>query len=327
MTPARRRDALALALAAPALIRPEGARAQGGEYPTRPVRMIVPFAAGTTADAILRMIAGPLGGALGQPFVIENRGGANGTLGLAAALRAPPDGYVLGQASNSNTAAALYMVRNLPYDPLRDLAVVGGLYVVPTVLLVAPSFPADDFAGFLAAVRAAPGRYGYGHPHATGAAAGASVAAIAGLDMTSVPYASGPQMLNDLLGGQLQVVLTDISSTLQLVRSGRVKPLAISSAERSSVLPDVPTMRELLARPVEFVGWGGMVAPAGTPRSILLRLNAEVNRILATSALTDFLRNVGGESLAGPPEAFDGLMRQQIPLWAEALRAAQVQPE
>lgn len=323
----RRRAVLALPLAAPAVIRAHGARAQGGEYPTRPVRMIVPFAAGTTADAILRVVAGPLGAALGQPFVIENRGGANGTLGLAAALRAAPDGYVLGQGTNSNTAAALHMVRNLPYDPLRDMAIIGGLYVVPTVLLVAPSFPADDFAGFLATVRAAPGRHGYGHPHATGAAAGASVVAIAGLDMTSVPYASGPQMLNDLLGGQLPAAFTDISSTLPLLRAGRVKVLAISSAARSPVLPEVPTLRELLPRPVEFVGWGGMVAPAGTPRPILLKLNAALNRILATPAVTTFLRDIGAENLAGPPEAFETMLRAQIPLWAEALRAARVEPE
>ncbi|WP_426960065.1 Bug family tripartite tricarboxylate transporter substrate binding protein [Muricoccus radiodurans] len=317
-----RRTALVLSLAAPSVV-----RAQGAGYPNRPVRMIVPFAAGTTADAILRMVAAPLGAALGQPFIIENRGGANGTVGLSQALRAPPDGYVLGQGTNSNTAAALYLMRNLPYDPLRDLAIVGGLYVVPTVLIVAPSFPADDVAGFLTTVRAAPGRYAYGHPHATGAAAGASVSAVAGLDMTSVSYASGPQMLNDLLGGQLQVVFTDISSTLPLLRAGRVKVLAISSAARSPVLPDVPTLRELLPRPVEFVGWGGMVAPAGTPRPVLLRLNEEVNRILATPELAAFLRGIGAESLAGPPQAFEGLMRQQIPLWAEALRAARVEPE
>ncbi len=317
-----RREALALGLAMPAV-----ARAQADGYPNRPIRMIVPFAPGTTADAILRLVAGPLGAALGQPFVIENRGGANGTLGLATALRAPPDGHVLGQGTNSNTAAALHTVRNLPYDPLRDMAVVGGLYVVPTVLVVGPDFPADDFAGFVAVVRAAPGRIGYGHPHATGMAAGASVAAIAGLDMISVPYASGPGMLNDLLGGGLPVAFTDVSSTLPLIRAGRLKVLAISSAGRSPVLPEVPTLRELLPRPVEFVGWGGMVAPAGTPRPILLRLNAELNRVLAAPAMTTFLRSIGGESLAGSPEAFEDLMRRQIPLWAEALRAARVEPE
>ncbi len=316
----RRRSALTL-LATAALPCPAFA------WPLRPLRILLPFPAGSTADAIIRQIGTPLAAALGQPLVVDNRPGNNGTVGLAQGLRAAPDGYTLSLGSSSNTAAAPYMVRNLPYDPLRDLVPIVAIYAGPTVMLAGPSFPARNFAEALAELRAKPGHYGYGYPHATGIATGQTVANLAGLRMTAVPYRSGPQMLADLLGGTLPLAFTDVSSSLPLILAGRVRVFGISARQRSRVVPDVPTFGELLGRPVEFVGWGGFVAPAGTPRDIVDRVNTEVNRILAGEEMQAFLRRIGADSLGGSPEEFEAFIRAEGPLWMNALRAAGVEPE
>ena len=316
----RRRSALAL-LAAATLSRPALA------WPLRPLRIVVPFPAGSTADTILRQVGAPLGTALGQPVVIDNRPGNNGTLGLAQGLRAAPDGHTLSLGSSSNLAAAPYMARNLPYDPLRDLVPIVSIYAGPTVMLAGPAFAAASFAEALAEIRRHPGRYGYGYPHATGIATAQTVASIAGLQMTAVPYRSGPQMLSDLLGGTLPLAFTDVSSSLPLILSGRLRAFGISAQRRSAVVPDVPTFGELLGRAVEFVGWGGLVAPLGTPPDVVDRVNMEVNRILAGEEIQAFLRRIGADALGGTSAEFSAFIRREAPLWSEALRAAGVEPE
>ncbi len=323
-----RRSALALGLAAPALLRGRDALSQGAEdFPRRPIRMIVPFPAGGTSDVIVRYVATHLGTALGQPVVVDNRGGANGTIGLAQGLRASADGHTLTQVSNTNTVAAIHMVRNLPFDPLRDMAGIGSIYQIPTVVLAGPGFPANSFAEFLALVRASPGRHAFAYSHATGAVVGHSLMLGAGLDMTAVPYRSGPQMMNDLLGGQVPVVVTDIGIALPLLQARSIKVFAVSSPERSAVLPGVPTLKESLPVPIEFVGWGGFVVPPATPRPIVARLNAEMNRILAAPEADAFLRNLGAERMTGTPEGFDAFIRREAGPWADGLRAARIEPE
>lgn len=317
----RRRTALAL----PAVLAlPRTAFA----WPLRPLRIVLPFPAGSTADAIIRQIAAPLGTSLGQPVVIDNRPGNNGTVGLAQGLRAAPDGYTLSLGSSSNTAAAPYMVRNLPYDPLRDLVPIVSIYAGPTVMLAGPGFPvATNLTEALAEIRERPGHYGFGFPHATGIAAGQTVASIAGLRMTAVPYRSGPQMLTDLLGGTLPLAFTDVSSSLPLIQANRVRVFGISAKQRSPIVPDIPTFAEVLGQPVTFVGWGGLVAPAGTPREIVDRINGGVNRILAGDDTQAFLRRIGADSLGGSPEDFAAFIRAEGPLWTTALRAAGIEPE
>lgn len=328
-----RRSAIALGLAAPGLLRARDAAAQGtdnrraDDFPRRPIRMVVPFPAGGTSDVIVRYIAGHLGTALGQPVVVDNRVGANGTIGLAQGLRAVPDGHTLIQVSNTNTVAAVHMIRNLPFDPLRDMAGIGPIYQIPTAVMVGPAFPASSFAEFLALVRASPGRYPFAYSHATGAVVGHSLLLAAGLDMTAVPYRSGPQMMNDLLGGQIPVVVTDVGIALPLLQARSLKVLAVSSPERTAVFPDVPTLKESLPTPIQFVGWGGFVAPLATPRPVVARLNAEMNRILATPEADAFLRNLGAERMTGTPEGFDAFIRREAQPWADGLRAARIEPE
>ena len=319
----KRRMVLGVALAVPALAR--AALAQ--DFPRRPIRMIVPFPAGGTSDAIIRYIAQKLAPVLGQPMVVDNRGGANGTIGLAQGLRAAPDGHTLIQISNTNTVAAIGMVRNLPFDPLKDMQSIGSIYNIPTCVLAAASFPAQDFAAFVQVVKASPGRWNYAYSHATGAVTGHSVARVAGLDMAAVPYRSGPQMMTDLMGGQIPIVFTDIAIALPLLQESRIKIFAVTAPDRSPVVPGVPTLTEVLPQPVQFVGWGGIVAPPGTPSPVVERLNAEMNRVLATPEAEAFLANMGAARMTGTPAAFDSFIRREAPTWTEALRAAGIEPE
>ncbi|MFT8246908.1 Bug family tripartite tricarboxylate transporter substrate binding protein [Roseomonas sp. BN140053] len=328
-----RRSVLALTLAAPALLRAGAAPAQGAatqgaeDFPRRPVRMIVPFPAGGTSDVIVRYVAGHLSTVFGQPFVVDNRVGANGTIGLAQGLRAAPDGHTLIQVSNTNTVAAVHMIRNLPFDPLRDMAGIGSVYQIPTAVMVGPAFPAGSFAELLALVRASPGRYSFAYSHATGAVVGHSLLLAGQLDMVPVPYRSGPQMMNDLLGGQIPIVVTDVGIALPLIQSRSIRLLAVSSPERTAGLPDVPTLTEALPKPIAFVGWGGFVAPAATPRPIVARLNAEMNRILETPAADSFLRDLGAERMTGTAEGFDAFIQREAQPWADGLKAARIEPE
>ncbi len=318
-----RRTALGAALALPALAR--AALAQ--DFPRRPIRMIVPYPAGGTSDAIIRYMAQKLTPVLGQPIVVDNRGGANGTIGLAQGLRAPADGYTLIQISNTNTVAAIGMVRNLPFDPLKDMQSIGSIYNIPTCVLAAANFPATDFAGFVQTVKASPGRWNYAYSHATGAVTGHSVARVAGLDMTAVPYRSGPQMMTDLVGGQIPLVFTDVAIALPLLQDEKIKIFAVTAPERSPVVPRVPTLKEVLPTPIEFVGWGGIVAPLGTPAPVVERLNAEMNRLLATPESEAFLAAMGAARMTGTPADFDGFIQAEAPKWVAALRAAGIEPE
>ena len=257
----RRRDFLALAVASPAVLRTAHVQADD-RYPSRLIRVIIPFAAGGTSSVIVRYITDKLSAALGQPIVVENRVGANGTIGLAQGLRAEPDGYTFIQVSNTNTVAAIHMVRNMPFDPLTDMAGIGSIYQIPTVVLAAKNFPANSFAEFVKIVRENPDRYPYAYSHATGAAVGASVALAAKLKMTVVPYSSGPQAINDVLGGHMPIMFTDVAAALPLLQAEQLKVFAISSAQRSKLLPDLPTFTELLPVPVRVRRLGRFCRPA-----------------------------------------------------------------
>jgi tripartite-type tricarboxylate transporter receptor subunit TctC len=219
------------------------------------------------------------------------------------------------------------MIRNLPYDPLRDMAGIGSIYQIPTVVLASKTFPADSCAEFLSVVKDNPNRYAYAYSHATGAAVGASVALAANLKMNVVPYSSGPQAINDLLGGHVPVMFTDIAAALPLLQAEQLKVFAISSPQRSKLLPDLPTFTEVLPVPVEFVGWGGFVAPAKTPKHIVETLNIEMNKTLATEDAARFLNTLGAEVMTGTPGAFDAFIRKEAPLWVAALKAANIGPQ
>ena len=317
--------ALACAVGVPL---PAAAQSAVGNYPQRLVHMIVPFPAGGTADAIFRFIAQRMGQALGQPMVVDNIAGAAGVIGLAQGLKAAPDGYTISQISNTNTVAAMHMFKKLPFDPLKDMVPIGSLYEIPSALIAGTKDAKfKTFAEFLAYAKANPGKLSYAYSHATGAVTGASIKQAAGIDMLAIPYKSGPQAAIETIAGEVPLLATDVGAVLPFVRSGQMKALAVTSARRTPLLPDVPTLREVLPNPMEFVGWGGLVVPVGTPRPIVEKLNATLNKILASDECTAFLRGLGAEPMAMSPADFGRFIRDQEPLWGKALAVAGVQPE
>lgn len=301
--------------------------AQAQEFPARPLRIIVPFAAGATSDNIMRLIGQRMSEILKQPVIIDNRVGANGTIGLAQALAAPADGYTLAQISNTNTVAAMHMMKKLPFNPLRDMQAVGSIYEIPSMLAASPSFPARTFAEFVAKAKANPNSLAYAYSHATGAVAGESVKLAAGIELTAVPYKNGGQAITDVIGGSVPLIFTDVAILLPHLKSGKLKGLAITSSHRSTLLPEVPALREVLTNPMEFVGWGGLVAPAGTPAPVVQKLNAALNMVLSQGESVQFLRSIGAEPRQGSAEEFGKYIRTQEPLWAKALAMASIAPE
>jgi tripartite-type tricarboxylate transporter receptor subunit TctC len=323
----QRRGWLRASLAALALVLP-ALDCQAQAYPARPVRLILPFPAGGTADAVTRHLAHKMSLALGKPFVVDNVVGAAGTIGLAQGLRAAPDGYTITQISNTNTVAALHMFKRLPFDPRKDMVPVASLFQIPSAVVTNSRGSAfGSFAEMLAYARANPGKLSYAYSHATGAVAGASVKQASGIDIVAVPYKSGPQAVVETLSGEMPLLFTDLGAVLPQIRAGKLKALAVTSAQRSALLPDVPTLREVLPGATEFTGWSGFVVPVGTPRAVVDKLHETLQQILGSEDTASFLRGLGGEPMPMSADEFARFIKDQEPLWAKALAAAGIAPE
>lgn len=296
-------------------------------YPNKPIRIIIPAPPGNTSDAAVRLIGQKMSVPLGQPVVIENRAGASGSIGLNAGLKAAPDGYTLTMIASTSTVAAMHLIKNLPYNPLTEMTPIASFFAVATVIVGAKNFPPNTFRELIEHAKARPGALSYAYSNATGAVIGASVKQVAGIDWTAVPYKAGSQAVAELLGGQVPIMINDIALTIPHIRAGTVKPYAVTSARRSNVLPDVPTLSELLPERIEFFGWTGFVAPLGTPQPIVNRLNAVINEILKTEEMNVFLRNMGAEPVIHSAEQLSAYIKAEEPKWGAALKAAGIQPE
>src|SRR5262249_55763166 len=301
------------------------ARAQG--YPTRPVRIIAAFAAGGGVDITARLIGQWLAERLGQSFVTENRPGAGGNIGTEAVVNAPPDGYVLLLATLPNAVnAALY--EKLNFDFIRDIAPVAAIIRVPQVILVNPSVPAKTVPEFIAYAKANPGKV-------TAASAGTGSAPhlagelfnfMAGINMVHVPYRSQGPALTDLLGGQVQVMFATTPGTTDYIRTGRLRALAVTTASRAEVLPDLPTVADFVPG-YEASQWYGIGAPKRTPNEIVDRLNKEINAGLADPKLTARLADRGGTPLPGSPADFGRLIADETEKWAKVVKFAGIKPD
>ncbi|MDO9437684.1 tripartite tricarboxylate transporter substrate binding protein [Hydrogenophaga sp.] len=297
-------------------------------YPTKPVRMLLPFPAGGTADAITRYFAQKMSVALGQPFVVENVAGASGTIGLNQGLKAAPDGYTITQISNTNTVAAMHMFKKLPFNPLKDMIPLANLYEIPSAVITSPKNTSlATFPDFVAYAKAHPGKLSYSYSHATGAVTGASVKLAANVDIVAIPYKSGPQAVVETMSGEVALLCTDIGAVMSQIKAGNLKALAVTSARRSPMLPDVPTLREVLPSPMEFVGWGGFVVPVGTPPAVVNKLSETILQILGTEETAVFLQGLGATRMAMGPAEFARFMAEQEPQWGKALSAANIRPE
>jgi tripartite-type tricarboxylate transporter receptor subunit TctC len=321
-----RRHFLHLAVGAAAL--PAGTRlAFAQTYPARPVHVIAGFAAGGGVDITARLIAQWLSDRLGQTFVIENRPGAGGNIGTEAVANAAPDGYTLLLATVPNAVnATLY--EKLNFNFIRDIAPVGGIIRVPQVILVHPSVPAKTLPEFIAYANANPGKVnmasaGNGSaPHM----AGELFDVMAGVSLVHVPYRGQGPALTDLLGGQVQVLFATTPGTTEYIRTGKLRALAVTTAARADVLPDVPPVGDFVPG-YEASQWYGLAAPRNTPAVIIERLNTEINAALADPKMKARFADIGGEPLAGAPAAFGSLIAAETEKWAKVVRAANLKPE
>lgn len=304
-----RRAAAGLVLP-PAAARPAVAQER---WPARPVQLVVGFAPGGPNDLVARVLAQRLTEQLGQPVLVENRPGANGNIAAAAVARAPPDGQTLLYNSSSLGLSAA-LSRNLPFDPLRDLLPVNGTATLPLVLVVESGFPAGDVRGWAAAVRARPGEMNYGSP-GVGNLAHVGMAIILktnGLEATHVPYRGSSEALTALLGGSTRFQLDSVNSPLGQIRAGRLRALVVTSRQRSAVLPEVPTLRESGMAEVDISGWQGVMAPAGTPATVVRRLGEEIARAMASGETQAALAAQGAYAIASSPAQYGAFLAAEI---------------
>jgi tripartite-type tricarboxylate transporter receptor subunit TctC len=321
-----RRNFLHLAAGAAALL--AISRVAGAQtYPSRPVRVIVPFAPAGDTDLVARLMGQWLSERLGQPFIIENRAGAGTNIGTEAVVRAPPDGYTLLLASPPAAInATLY--EKLNFNFIRDIAPVAGVIRAPFVMEVNPSVPAKTVPELIAYTKTNPGKIsmasaGVGSgPHA----AGELFKMMAGVNLVHVPYRGQGPALTDLLGGQVQVYFAGIPSSIQYIRAGKLRALAVTTATRSEVLPDIPTLSDFLPG-YEASFWGGFGAPKNTPVQIVDKLNSEINAALADPKMKARLADLGGKVLPGSPAEFGKHIADETEKWAKVIKFAGIKPE
>jgi tripartite-type tricarboxylate transporter receptor subunit TctC len=321
-----RRKFLRLAAGAAALPAvPRIAKAE--TYPTRPVRLIVGFPPGGFNDTTARLIGPWLSERLGQQFVIENRPGASGNIAAEAVVRAPPDGYTLLAVTDASAYnAALY--DNLNFNFIRDIAPIASIVHVPDVMEVNPSFPAKTVSEFIAYAKANPGKINMASlgPGTPSQLFGVLFKVMAGVDLVTVNYRGAGPALLDLMSGRVEVIFISVASSIGYIRSGKLSPLAVTSASRMDVLPDVPTIGEFVPG-YEATGWMGLGAPANTPPEIIAILNKQVNAALADAPFTARLVDLGMEPFANSPAAFGKFVVDYTETWSKVIRDAGIKGE
>jgi tripartite-type tricarboxylate transporter receptor subunit TctC len=302
-------------------------RAPALDYPTRPIRWIVSFAAGGANDIVARIVGQYLSEKLGQQIIIEDKAGAGGNIGMAAVLSSAPDGYTIGYVAPNNAInATLY--DKLPFNFIRDSVPIGGTMALTNVLEVHPSVPAKTVGEFIAYVKAHPGEVSFASS-GTGASphmSGELFMAMTGARMTHVPYRGAGPAMNDFLPGRVQAMFDNLPSSIEHIKAGALRALGVTAAKRSDALPDVPTIGETVPG-YQVDVWNGIVAPRGTPREIVDRLNQALNAVLAEPRLKARFAELGGTPLPMTPAAFGRLVAEETEKWAKVIRAANIRPE
>jgi tripartite-type tricarboxylate transporter receptor subunit TctC len=320
-----RRQLMGCGLAA--LITGTGPRfAAAQAYPSAPIRFIVPFPAGSGTDVNARLIGERLGQALGQPVVVENKPGAEGSIAAEAAAKSRPDGLTVFITSNSTHASNPALRRKLPYDPIKDFSPVTLIGTAPLLVLVHPSVPARSIPELIALAKANPGRLNFGSGSASSRVAGEMFKAMAGVEMTNVTYKGNPQALTDLAGGQIQVMFCDSGTALPQVQAQRVRALAATSLKRASALPDLPTVSESGLPGFEMIAWTAVFVPAGTPEPIVAVLNAKITELLRTP---DVRQRMGAatEISPGTPRELGEFVVREIDKWKRVVAQAKIEIE
>ena len=301
------------------------ARAQD-DYPNRTVRIIVPFAPGGSTDVVARILADKLGAEFNQSFVVENRGGAGGNIGADVVAKAAPDGYTLLMGTTGVLAINKYLYKEMPFDPERDLAPVSYTSLITNILVVNPQVPVKTVNELIALARAKPGALTFA---SSGAGSSTHLSAelfksMAGVDILHVPYKGSSQALTDVIGGQVTMLFDNAPSSIPMVEQGKLRAIAVTSTKRLPNLPDVPTIDEAGVKGYESLSWSGIVAPAATPRRVIEKLNAAIEKVLRDPEVKQRFASLGVEPVGGPPEAFSRHIRAESEKWARVVKTANI---
>jgi tripartite-type tricarboxylate transporter receptor subunit TctC len=306
-----------------------GLAAAQQNYPTKPIRFIVTFPPGGSSDLIARALATVLSERLRQQVLVENRPGAGGNIGMEVVAKAAPDGYTMGLGAAGALAANVSLYPKMPYDPVKDFTPVSNVAFVPFFLVAKTALPANDLRELVALASAKPGQLmlGYGGNGTAMHLSGELFKLMAKVQMTNVPYkGSGPATM-DAVGGQLDLAMVDVASAINQVKAGRLKAIAVTSARRVSVAPDVPTLAEAGLSGYEATGWFGVVMPAGTPADIIGRMNGELVAALRRGEIRERVIAAGAEPSPSTPAEFGALIRDEIAKWAEVVRISGAKPD
>ena len=303
--------------------------AQAQQYPNKPLKIIVPYTAGGTTDMLARTIGQKLTDKWGQPVIVENKPGANGIIGIDQVAKSPADGYTLGLASPGTHAINQTLYEKLPHHPIRDFSPVSLLVRAPMVMVVNAELPVKNVKELIAAARKEPGKLSIA---SGGSGSSQHLAAelfkhMAGVDMTHVPYKGGGAAYTDLLGGRVQVMIDALQQSMPHIKSGKLRPIAVASAQRLPQLPDVPTIAESGVPGYESGAWYGLVAPAGVPKEVLNQLAAEVDRILKLPDVKERFEGPGLVTVGGKPELFGEHIQKETEKYAKVIRAANIKAD
>lgn len=295
-------------------------------YPNRNITLVLPFAAGSGTDTTTRIISKELGTALGVGMIIDNKAGANGSIAANYVARQSPDGYTLFVTTNTTHSANPYLLKTMSYDPVKDFTPIARTGDLPFMLVINPEIPANSVAELIALAKKEPGKYSYASGSSSAIVSGATFARLAGIDLLHVPYKSSPPALTDVIAGRVSMMFVDVLTGLPHVNGKALKALAVTTKQPSALLPQLPTM-DATVKGFDITSWQGYFGPANLPKEIVIRLNAEIRKIVERPDIKSQLAERGMEAFSSTPEEFDAFLQQQLVLWEKLIADAGIEKQ